>query len=305
MISTVFLGTPASSLPSLEAAVRHSEVRLVVTRPDRARGRSKAPRPSPVKEAADRLGVAVAQPENRADLLSAVAKVSPFDVGVVVAFGMILRPRVLEIPRRGFVNVHFSLLPRWRGAAPVERAILGGDESTGVTLMAMDRGLDTGAIISNRRTPIESGETSGDLLERLTYLAASVLEEDLSLFVDGYLVPAPQRSGAATYAPKIESAEAHLPMDASAEEVLRRIRAFNPRPGAFGILEGKRLKIWAAGFAACANLESGELSVVGDDLCLGVGDGAVSLGEVQAEGGRRMTGLDWARGRRGTTGHLT
>lgn len=285
--------------------MRQSEVRLVITRPDRPRGRSKAPQPSPVKEAAVRLGVPVAQPENRADLLNAIAKASPFDVGVVVAFGMILRSRVLEIPRRGFVNVHFSLLPRWRGAAPVERAILGEDESTGVTLMAMDRGLDTGAIISTRRTPIESGETSGDLLDRLTYLGASVLEEDLSLYVDGFLVPSPQRSGAATYAPKIEAAEAHLPMGASAGEVLRRIRAFNPRPGAFGLLDGKRFKIWVAGLAETLNLEPGELSVVGHDLCLGVGDGAVLLGEVQAEGSRRMTGLDWARGRRDTLGRLT
>jgi methionyl-tRNA formyltransferase len=285
--------------------MRQSEVRLVITRPDRPRGRSKAPQPSPVKEAAVRLGVPVAQPETRADLLNAIAKVSPFDVGVVVAFGMILRSRVLEAPRRGFVNVHFSLLPRWRGAAPVERAILGGDESTGVTLMAMDRGLDTGAIISSRTTPIESGEISGDLLERLTYLGASMLEEDLSAYVDGFLVPFPQPSGAATYAPKIESPEAHLPMDASTGEVLRRIRAFNPRPGAFGLLDGRRFKIWVAGLAESANLEPGELSVIGDDLCLGVGDGAVLLGEVQAEGSRRMAGLDWARGRRDTPGRLT
>ena len=305
MISTVFLGTPASSIPSLEAALRQTEVRLVITRPDRPRGRSKAPQPSPVKEAAVRLGVKVAQPETRADLLEAIAKESPFDVGVVVAFGMLLPSRVLEIPRKGFVNVHFSLLPRWRGAAPVERAILGGDESTGVTLMAMDRGLDTGAIISSRKTPIGSGETSGDLLERLTHLGASVLEEDLSSYVDGFLVPSPQRRGAATHAPKIESAEAHLPMDAPAGEVLRRIRAFNPRPGAFGLLEGKRLKIWVAGLAERASLEPGELSVIGDDLCLGVGDGAVLLGEIQAEGSRRMAGLDWARGRRDSPGRLT
>jgi methionyl-tRNA formyltransferase len=285
--------------------MQQSEVRLVITRPDRPRGRSKAPQPSPVKEAAVRLGVPVAQPETRADLLNAIAKVSPFDVGVVVAFGMILRSRVLEAPRRGFVNVHFSLLPRWRGAAPVERAILGGDESTGVTLMAMDRGLDAGAIISSRTTPIESGETSGDLLERLTYLGASMLEEDLSAYVDGFLVPFPQPSGAATYAPKIESPEAHLPMDDSTGEVLRRIRAFNPRPGAFGLLDGRRFKIWVAGLAESANLEPGELSVIGDDLCLGVGDGAVLLGEVQAEGSRRMAGLDWARGRRDTPGRLT
>jgi len=187
----------------------------------------------------------------------------------------------------------------------VERAILGGDESTGVTLMAMDRGLDTGAIISNRRTPIEPDETSGDLLERLTYLGASALEEDLPSYVDGFRVPAPQSSAAATYAPKIESPEAHLPMEASVVEILRRIRAFNPRPGAFGWLDGRRFKTWVAGPAERANLEPGELSVIGDELCLGVGDGAVVLAEVQAEGGRRMAGLDWARGRRDTPGHLT
>lgn len=304
MISSVFLGTPASSVAALEATLRVSDVRLVVTQPDRPRGRSKTPRPSAVKEAALDLSLRVADPSNRAELLGAVAEAAPFDVGVVVAFGMILSPSVLAIPRVGFVNVHFSLLPRWRGAAPVERAILAGDESTGVTLMEMDSGLDTGPVISSREIPIEPEQTSKALLDRLTSLGVALLEEDMPRHASGALVSRPQRADGATYARKIESAEAHIPIDSPASTVLRWIRAFNPRPGAFGILDDQRFKVWDATLTSVSDLEPGELRIVGESLCLGLGEGALELLEVQPAGGRRMVAMDWARGRHGRPEHL-
>ncbi|MDH5371876.1 MAG: formyltransferase family protein, partial [Acidimicrobiia bacterium] len=150
MISTVFLGTPAASVAALEAARQVSEIRLVVTQPDRARGRSRSPVPPAIKVAAEGMGLAIAQPVDRRELLEALSGVGPVDVGIIVAFGRLLRADVLAVPRRGFVNIHFSLLPRWRGAAPVERAILAGDRESGATLMAVDPGLDTGPTISNR-----------------------------------------------------------------------------------------------------------------------------------------------------------
>lgn len=305
MISSVFLGTPAASVAALEATLRVSDVRLVITRPDRPRGRSKTPRPSPVKEAAVALNLSVAQPANRAELLDILARLSPFDVGVVVAFGMVLRPEVLSIPRRGYVNVHFSLLPRWRGAAPVERAVLAGDELTGVTLMALDQGLDTGSIISSRGTTIAPAESAGRLLDRLTDLGAGLLERDLGRYVDGFLIPAPQATDAVTYAEKINAEEARLPLTAPADAVLRRILAFNPRPGAFGLLNGARFKVWEAVASTATDLALGELRVVGEELCLGLIDGALALHEVQAEGSRRMAGTEWARGRQGPLGVLT
>ncbi|MDF1597407.1 MAG: methionyl-tRNA formyltransferase [Acidimicrobiia bacterium] len=305
MISSIFLGTPVSSVAALEATLRVSDVRLVITRPDRPRGRSKTPRPSPVKEAATALDLSVAQPANRAELLEIIARLSPFDVGVVVAFGMILNSDVLSIPRRGYVNVHFSLLPRWRGAAPVERAVLAGDEESGVTLMALDRGLDTGSIISTRRTVVSPVESAGQLLDRLAGLGAGLLERDLGRYVDGSLLATPQGEEGVTYAEKIKAEEARLPLIAPVEGVLRRIRAFNPRPGAFGMLNGSRFKVWEAVPSGTQGVEVGELRVVDGELCLGLMDGAVTLHEVQAEGGRRMTGTEWARGRQGPLGVLT
>lgn len=291
-------------MAALEATLRVSDVRLVITRPDRPRGRSKTPRFSPVKEAAVALNLSVAQPANRAELLDILARLSPFDVGVVVAFGMVLRPEVLSIPRRGFVNVHFSLLPRWRGAAPVERAVLAGDEMSGVTLMALDRGLDTGSIISRRGTAIAPAESAGRLLDRLTDLGAGLLECDLGQYVDGFLIAAPQPIDGVTYAEKIIADEARLPLTAPADAVLRRILAFNPRPGAFGLVNGARFKVWEAVRSTATGLAVGELRLVDEDLCLGLKDGALALHEVQAEGSRRMAGAEWARGRQGPLGLL-
>ena len=279
-----------------------TDVRLVVTRPDKPRGRSGRPRPSPVKEAACSLGIPVAQPARRGELAGLLEDVGPFDVGVVVAFGMILDREALAVPRLGLVNVHFSLLPRWRGAAPVERAILAGDEETGVTLMVLDEGLDTGPLLASRRTPIGSSETAGELTERLARVGATLLGRKLPSYVDGRTLPAPQPAEGVTYAERVTSAEANLTSGLPAEELLRAIRAFTPRPGAR--FDQGTLKVWKAARSEKASIPAGELRHEGPRLWLGTGDDPIELLVVQPAGGKRMSGADWARGRRGNLGRL-
>lgn len=305
MISSIFLGTPEASVRALKTTVAMTEVRLVVTRPDKPRGRSKQLIPSPVKEAAISLGLPIAQPVGRRDLLEVMASVGSVDVGVVVAFGMLLRPEVLSLPRKGFVNLHFSLLPRWRGAAPVERAILAGDPITGATLMEIDEGLDSGPIISSATTQVDPSENSGELLERLSDIGAILLGRDLDRFVHGRLLPVGQSGEGVTHASKISTDEARLDLTESATVVARKIRAFNPRPGAFAFLDGRRFKIWSVSCGQGDRLEPGEVRVEPQAVSLGVGDGNLVLETVQAEGGRRMSGPEWARGARVARAVLT
>ena len=290
---------------ALKTTAAMTEVRLVVTRPDKPRGRSKQLIPSPVKEAAISLGLPIAQPVGRRDLLEAIASVGSVDVGVVVAFGMLLRPEVLSLPRKGFVNLHFSLLPRWRGAAPVERAILAGDSITGATLMEINEGLDSGPIISSAKTQVDPSENSGELLERLSDIGAILLGRDLDRFVHGRLLPVGQSGEGVTHASKISTDEARLDLTESATVVARKIRAFNPRPGAFAFLDGRRFKIWSVSRGQGDRLEPGEVRVEPQAVSLGVGDGNLVLETVQAEGGRRMSGPEWARGARVARAVLT
>ena len=300
MISTVFLGTPTAGLPTLRVLAAVTDLRLVITRPDRPRGRSGRPRPSPVKEAAGSLGVPLAQPAGRADLQQALARVAPVDIGVVVAFGMILDAGILAVPDRGFLNVHFSLLPRWRGAAPVERAILAGDDRTGVTLMVIDEGLDTGPILAARSTPIGSTETAGELTGRLSEMGAALLGEELPPYHERATVPRPQPVEGATYADRVSSREALLSTREPSEGLLRAIRAFSPRPGArFG-----EVKVWRAERREREPLPPGRLHFEAGNLWLGTADHPIVLLEVQPAGGRRMSGADWARGKRGDLGRL-
>ncbi|MFW2339377.1 MAG: methionyl-tRNA formyltransferase [Acidimicrobiia bacterium] len=305
MITSIFLGTPEASVRALQTTAAMTEVRLVVTRPDKPRGRSKQLVPSPVKEAAISLGLPIAQPVGRRGLLDAVASVGSVDVGVVVAFGMLLRPEVLSLPRKGFVNLHFSLLPRWRGAAPVERAILAGDPITGATLMEINEGLDSGPIISSATTQVDPSENSGELLERLSDIGAKLLGRDLDRFVHGRLLPVGQSGEGVTHASKISTDEARLELTESVTVVARKIRAFNPRPGAFAFLDGRRFKIWSVSRGQGDRLEPGEVRVEPHAVSLGVGDGNLVLETVQAEGGRRMSGPDWARGARVARAVLT
>lgn len=292
-----FLGTPSAAVPTLAALVDVVDVALVVTRPDAARGRSGTKIAPPIKTAAGEWGLPVAQPATHRDLF-AVLSDHAIDLGVVVAYGRILRPEVLALPRYGFLNVHFSLLPRWRGAAPVERAILAGDSITGVSLMALDEGMDTGPVIAVRETPIARDETGGTLTARLSYLGAELLDDTFPGFVSGARVPAPQIEAAATHAAPLTVAEARVDLQQTAAGAQRVVMAFNPRPGAWTMVAKDRLKIWQASVSE-EDVSVGHIEVRDGRPVLGFWDGALELVEVQPAGKRPMPGTDWARGRQG------
>ncbi len=292
-----FLGTPAAAVPALAALLDVATVDVVITRPDRPRGRSRRPAPPEVKLAASEWGLAVAQPESHQELHAVLAD-RGLDLGVVVAFGRIIRPETLATTRIGFVNVHFSLLPRWRGAAPVERAILAGDDSSGVSLMLMDEGLDTGPVIAAIETDIGPEESGGTLTGRLAHLGAALLHDALPAFATGGLHPAAQMETGAVPAPMLSTAEARIHPGLDSEVVHRMVRAFHPRPGAWISAAGERLEILEA-------VESGEvvdtgcIDIVGGVPHLGLRDGALELRTVQPAGKRPLSGRDWANGRRG------
>ncbi len=306
MDRSAFLGTPNTALPSLRALDEITELALVVTRPDRPRGRSGKPRPPPVKQEAIARGLPLAQPDSAAELREVLLAAGPLDVGVVVAFGMLLPPEVLEIPQLGFVNVHFSLLPRWRGAAPVVRAIQAGDTTTGVTLLQLDEGLDTGPILATRPAAIETTESAGELAARLARLGAACLRDELPAFLAGDTIPRPQPAEGISYAAKLAPEEARLRLERPAAELELAVRAFNPRPGAFAMMGGDRFKILRTQQVGVVEVPSrGELRLEGERLLMGTGSGVLELIEVQPAGRRAMSGAAWARGRRGPLGRLT
>lgn len=293
---TVFAGTPPEAVPSLEALNRIGEVDLVITRPDRPRGRSRAPRPPAVKTAAVTLGLPVAQPSTAGELEEVLGSRS-FDVGVVVAFGMILRPRALATASAGFLNVHFSLLPRWRGAAPVERAIMAGDTSTGVSIMVMDEGLDTGPVIAREPTPIHADDTGGSLRERLADMGASLLSGTVAGWFEGELEALPQDPADATYAARIEPGDRLLGSHMSVIEFVDRVRALSPTPGArlrIGTEYHKILRVTPVDHG----LDPGAWDRSDGLPMLGVAGGSVLIREIQPPGKRPMTGEEWLRGRR-------
>jgi methionyl-tRNA formyltransferase len=298
----VFLGTPAAAIPALAALVDVADVALVVTRPDAPRGRSKHPEPPPVKQAAREWGLRLAQPSTHVEL-SRVLEGARCDVGVVVAYGRILRPEALAATRAGFVNVHFSLLPRWRGAAPVERAIIAGDDATGVSLMLLDEGLDTGPVIAVAETDIDPDETAGGLGARLAYLGGDLLAGVLPEFMAGQRLPAPQIDAGAVAADPLTTAEAALDPGDDAATTLRKIRGYNPRPGAWLVVGSVRVKVWEAAAAPTAPAPGSLVAVDGAPV-LGVADGGIRLEVVQPAGKRSMAGADWLRGMHGEIGDV-
>lgn len=289
----VFFGTPADAVPALEALhdAGH-EVALVVTQPDKRRGRGSEPSPSPVREAAEALGLDVRTPQKSREVVDEVSA-SGAEVGVVVAFGQLLPPALLEALPHGFVNVHFSLLPRWRGAAPVERAVLAGDRETGVCIMALEAGLDTGPVFARERTPIGAQETAGELRARLVALGTELLVATLPQVPT--LVPEPQ-DGEPTYAEKLTVDEFALDWSRSADDLARVVRAGNPRPGAWTTDRGSRLKLWRAR-ALSAAIDAPPGTVFGHTRVV-TGDGALELVEVQPQGRRAMDANAWLAGRR-------
>ncbi|NNC91936.1 MAG: methionyl-tRNA formyltransferase [Acidimicrobiia bacterium] len=292
-----FFGTPAAAVPALAALSSAMSVELVVTRPDRPRGRSGTPQPPPVKEAAEAWGIQVFQPGRAAEVSEQLAGI---DLAVVVAYGQILPEAMLAIPTHGFINVHFSRLPRWRGAAPVARAILAGDEETGVDIIQLDAGMDTGPIIARSSVRIEPTDTTGTLTARLAGAGSDLLAQTVPTVLDGSATRSAQPEEGATVAAKLTSDEARLdPHTMAAAACDRVVRAFNPNPGAWGMLDGERVKVWEVRVRPGHDLPIGELVLDGDLPLVGTPDGALELVEVQAAGKSRMPAAIWGRGYRG------
>jgi methionyl-tRNA formyltransferase len=292
-VRLVFFGTPDDAVTPLRALAADHDLALVVTQPDRRRGRGSGTAASPVKAAALKLGLAVRTPERAREVADEV-RTSGADVGVVVAFGQLLPPALLAALPLGFVNVHFSLLPRWRGAAPVERAILAGDEESGVCIMRLDEGMDTGPVYRCLPTPIGARETAGELRARLADMGTALLLDVLPTVAGSE--PRPQE-GEATLAPKLDVGEFRLDPERPAAELERVVRAGNPRPGAWMTVAGRRVRVLRA-TAAAGNGEPGVISASAE---LGTGAGRLHLDEVQPEGRRPMNGEAWLAGSRGRT----
>ena len=298
----VFAGTPEFAVPSLRAAARHNEVAAVYTQPDRPAGRGRGLSVSPVKLEALKRGIPVLQPQSLRDpgTQAALRALAP-DLMVVVAYGLILPRAVLEIPRHGCWNVHASLLPRWRGAAPIQRAIEAGDNQSGVCLMQMDAGLDTGPVILRQTTPISETDTAGLLHDRLAELGAQVLADGLGLLRAGIRpIPTPQPAEGVTYAHKLDKAEARLDWSQPAAVLARKVRAFMPWPIAEATVAGERLRIHGAVALPLAHgaAPGSLLAATREGIDIACGHGALRLRVVQREGGRAITAADWLNARR-------
>ena len=304
-MNIVFAGTPGFAVPSLRAAAQLGDVVAVYTQPDRPAGRGRELTPSPVKREALVRGIPVLQPESLKGELSrdALRALRP-DLMVVVAYGLLLPQRSLEIPRFGGWNVHASLLPRWRGAAPIQRAIEAGDAETGVCLMQMEKGLDTGPVLLSQRTPIGADETGGQLHDRLAALGAQVLADGLGLLRAGMRpVPQPQASEGVTYAHKLDKAEARLDWAQPAAALARKVRAFQPWPVAEGEVAGERLRIHGAiALDESHDAPPGTLLRAGrDGLDIACGTGVLRVRVLQREGGKAITAADYLNARRDLT----
>ena len=303
-----FAGTPEFALPALAAlAARHTIVG-VLTQPDRPQGRGRKLGLSPVKEAALARGLPLAQPptlktpEGRAPLESWRPEVL-----VVVAYGLLLPGAVLQLPRHGCLNIHASLLPRWRGAAPIQRAVLAGDTHTGITIMRMNEGLDTGPMLLKRALPIREEDTGGSLHDELAALGAALIVEALAALADGTVSAAAQPEGGVTYAAKIAKAEARIDWNEDAHAIGRKVRAFNPWPVAETLFEGAQLRIHAARpwdpddgnftYPPSKSHENGSIIAVrGDSFLVKCGHGLLAVSEVQLPGGRPIAARDFSHG---------
>lgn len=296
----VFFGTPAWAVPSLDALLKSAwDVRAVVTNPDRPAGRGYELQAPPVKERARAAGLEVCQPEKaRApDFRDWLAAAEP-DVAVVVAYGKILPPELLAVPRLGFVNVHFSLLPAYRGAAPVQRAIMEGRTITGVSIMVLTEGMDEGPVLARRSVTIDPNESAGVLGERLAALGAEVLVDALDRFDAGALAPEEQDHERATYAAKISNEEAEVDWTQPARSIHDKVRALDPSPGAWTTFRDKRVKLFRTAPAPPTGLAPGAAALHSGRLVVGTGDVALALEEAQIAGKKRMAGSDLANGLR-------
>ncbi len=291
----VYLGTPAFAVPSLERIVAAGhEVCGVFTQPDRPKGRGQKDAMSPVKEAALRLGLTVHQPERvrRPEVVEQLRAMAP-DAMVVVGYGQIIPQTILDIPPQGIINVHASLLPKYRGAAPIQWAIARGEKTTGVTTMKIDAGLDTGAMLLKWETAIGADETAVELGARLAPEGADLLVRTLAELAA--IVPEAQDDAQATLAPILKREDGHVDWTARPQEILNRVRGFQPWPGAYGFLRGQRFHVWRGAMAG-REIAPGVLVAEGKRLFAGCGAGAIELIEIQMEGKKRMAASAFLNG---------
>lgn len=288
MAKIVFMGTPEFAVPSLQALIKAHEVIGVVTQPDRPAGRGSQVKQSPIKALALEHGIPVFQPEKlRQKDAIATLRAWEVDAYVVAAFGQILPQAVLDIPRYGSINVHGSLLPRWRGAAPIHAAIRAGDEETGITIMVMDAGLDTGGMLSKAATPIHPTDTTASLHDRLAVIGADLLLETLPRYFSGDLKPQAQDESLVSYAPQIEKEEGKIDWSQPAIGIERLVRAFNPWPSTYSFWEGKQVKIHSGTYDT-GQVEVGLVAELGGKIAIGTGAGVFYPHELQLEGKKRL-----------------
>lgn len=304
----IFAGTPefaAVALASLHEA--GFEIPLVLTQPDRPAGRGMQLHASPVKQYAQSHGMPVAQPVSLrldgaypdvAAEAHALLQATPHDAMVVAAYGLILPQSVLDIPRLGCINIHASLLPRWRGAAPIHRAIEAGDSETGVTIMQMERGLDTGPMLAMQSMPIEANDTTATLHDKLARLGGNMIVETMRRLQNGPLPATPQPEDGANYAAKIAKEEAALDLTQPAALLVRKIRAFNPFPGAFASFDGTPVKFWRAEAVPAGTWQPGQViaATAQDGVLVACGEGALRVTELQKPGGKRLPAVEFLKG---------
>jgi methionyl-tRNA formyltransferase len=297
-LKVAFAGTPEFAVAALAAIVAAGfDVPLVLTQPDRPSGRGMKLAPSPVKQLALAHGLAVDQPGRlRSDAERAQLAACAPDVLVVAAYGLLLPRAVLALPRLGCINIHASLLPRWRGAAPIHRAIEAGDAETGITIMQMDEGLDTGPMLARRAIPILPDDTTGTLHDRLAVLGAQMIVDALRALAAGAIEATPQPAAGVTYAAKVTRAEAALDWHAAAAVLARKVRAFDPFPTAFGTLAGTPIKFWRATDEAGGGAPGTVLAAGADGIVVACGDGALRIAELQRPGSRRLPAGEFLRG---------
>ncbi len=299
MATIVFMGTPDFAVPALNLLIQHHTVIGVVTQPDRPAGRNRQLQASPVKLTAESAGIPVFQPERvrRPEAIETLRQ-WPTDLFVVAAFGQILPQTVLDLPRFGSLNIHASLLPRWRGAAPIQAAVRAGDAESGITIMRMDAGLDTGPILTQRAIHLASDETGASLHDKLAVLGGELLIDTLHGYLTGAIQPRPQDDALATLAPRIEKEDGLIEWAQAADTIDRTVRAFTPWPGTFTRWDGKLLKV-LSGEAAPAEVtpdEPGRVVLRGDQLAVATGAGLYYPARLQLEGRSAVSAADFLRG---------
>ena len=303
------MGSPDFAVPALRALIDHHDVALVVTQPDKRAGRGKRLAAPPVKEVAVAAGIPVLQPESaRNRAFAAALRDTGADIGVVVAYGKILPRRVLEAFPRGCINIHGSLLPRYRGAAPIQWALIRGETETGVTIMQLDRGMDTGPMLLTRKMAVEPDDTAGSLFQRMAPIGAEAVLDALDGLAQGTIAPIPQDHDAATYAPMLDKDVGVIDWTKSAQEVANLIRGVDPWPGAETRLGDQRIKLYGARALVAERAETGRpgevLGVDGDGLRVACGQGVCLVAALQAPGRRRLLAQAFASGRPLTPGTL-